>query len=59
VLLNKSNLPLGYVVDAQGHNKGDLVFSPAAVTYSDGSVTLKMTKDQVDHYWTEPLLPKK
>jgi hypothetical protein len=59
VLLNKSNLPLGYVVDAHGDNKGDFVFSPAAVTYSNGSVTLKMTKDQVDHYWTEPLSPKK
>ena len=26
VLLNKSNKPTGYVVDAQGDNKGDLVF---------------------------------
>jgi hypothetical protein len=50
-LLNKSNLPFGYVVDGTGDNKGDLVFSPAAASYSNGNVTLKFTKDQVDQLW--------
>jgi|SRR3984893_13445751 len=59
VLLNKSNLPFGYVIDGQGYNKGDRVFSPAAVTYSNGSVTLKFTKDQVDQLWGEAPVQQK
>jgi hypothetical protein len=51
VLLNKQNRPFGYVVDGTGDNKGDLVFSPYAASYSNGNVTLKFTKDQIDRLW--------
>jgi hypothetical protein len=58
VLLDKSNLPTGYVVNALGDHQGDLVFSPRAITYSNGSATVKMTKDQVDQIWNTVVTPK-